>query len=550
MEAFLERSGGTDWMARVQELPGADPSRLPGRKLVAEACLVDLLAPLLAETSPIPEHLDHVGRAGWCGWSAGPVDEGAWVTPPDARTVTRYASELRVVTEQVLEPLVKDLILRLFKERVGKGMNRPLNATSVKRLVFSRVPWIHREQVNRWMMELADQGWFQSAARGFRMSDEARRNPSSVLSQEVILAELFQDLYPGLTGYVDLQPGAMAGMGRLITTPERMVALSSALDEGIAMAVSPFAADVGAIPPERRVVYRLYRLLAPADEALSIDASDESPVGDTRKDANAEAALMAPFVAAGALPGWGDPDEAWRGLKGALAMHLESLCGELPGGLYRAAHRRHGIGSGTLASYFDGPMLISRHNGRIRAVREGGLARLEGETLSVLSQVHPEIRSERWLWEQLSERAQILMFQEFRGVLAKLAREGFLIMSRRGTTRFYRSPRPFQAKLTLGMWERWQKLWNWLPALRETARGVRHGCPGASIARGQWIVDRQDLSEIEAQIQRNVNGLMREESERGADLEEVDHLAMGGIKNVVMIFPRMEPWLLAHLEDM
>jgi len=553
MGAYLESLESTIWSDRAQEIQGADPGQLPGRKLVAEACLVDLLAPMFADTSSIPEHLDLMARAGWCGWLAGRPEGSSAVSPPDERTVSRYATELRTLTANVLPELLRDLMLRLFRERALVRVERPLNATCVKRLLSDRVPWIHRELVNGLMAELAEEGWFLSTSRGYRLAPEARERAVPLLSPEGSLAGIFQDVYPALTAYVDLQPGAIAGLGVLIATPDRLELLGQTLDEALEGAVSRFLARGVVAPPERRTVLHLNRMLGPSDEPLRSARPGGRGKGlfpVDREDGNAELRALGPLVAVSALPGWGDPDEAWRGLKGAVASHLQRLCKDLPGGLFRAAHRAHGIGSGTLNSYFDGPVLVSRNNGKIRAVREGEASRLERETLYLLSQVFPEPRSERWIWEQLAEQTEVFSFQEYRYLLLKLARDGFVLMSRSGAARYYRAPMSYQAKPALRMWDRWQKLWRWLPTLRSVARAVRHGCPGATVGRGRWMVDREDLPEIEAQIQSVVDETLRNEAKRCAHLEEVDHFAMGGKRSNLIIFTRQEPWLLAQMEDL
>ena len=122
-------------------------------------------------------------------------------------------------------------------------------------------------------------------------------------------------------------------------------------------------------------------------------------------------------------------------------------------------------------------------------------------------------------------------------------------MSRTGRTRHYRATRPYQAKPVRRMWDRWQKLWWWLPTLRQVADSVRLAVPGAALGRGRWVVDRGDLPLIEEQIQQKVDVTIGKELERYADLEEVDHWKLGGRKSYIIIFTRQEPWLLAHLED-
>src|SRR5690349_11470465 len=106
MGAYLESLEASEWTEKARAIQGADPSRLPGRKLVAEACLVDLLAPMIAETSAIPEHVDLMARAGWCGWCSGLAESNAYVVPPDERSVSRYATELRNLSSTWLNELL------------------------------------------------------------------------------------------------------------------------------------------------------------------------------------------------------------------------------------------------------------------------------------------------------------------------------------------------------------------------------------------------------------------------------------------------------------
>ena len=551
MDAYPGAPEATDWSKREHVFRGADPSRLPGRKLVAETCTVDLLAPMLADTCPIPEHVDLMIKAGWWGWSSGGVESSAGVVPPDQRTVSRYATELRKAAPDALQELVRDLALKHFHEQAGGGLERTLNAPGVKKLVCQRGPWVHREMLNRILAGLAESGWLLSTVRGFRFNPDRIGSPLPTPHPDVMLCEAFQDVYPALTAYTDLQFGSVAGLGWLIATPERLRALGQKLTDSLARVLEPLQQDSLELPPERRTLLRVYHMMGPMDEVpldRSLEPTEEAWAAQQRA-VNEEARLLGPFVSAAAFPGWGDPDEAWRGLKGAVALRLQSAFQGRPGGLYRGAHRYHGIGYGTLASYFDGPVLVGRNSGRIRAVREGESFRLESDSLRLLSQVYPDSRSERSLWAKLSDGTDSFTFQDYRPLLLKLAREGYLLMTRSGNTRCYRATRPYQSKPVLRTWNRWQKLWRWLPAFRQVARAVRSGDSGANIGVGRWTVDREDLPRIEEQIQREVNLAVAKELERFAHLDEVDHFDMGGKKSHIIIFTRREPWLLAHMED-
>jgi hypothetical protein len=221
-----------------------EPHRAEPAVLTAEALIIDLLAPLLADSRSPSDTLELFFEAGSLAVA---LNDGVLIElrPVAGRTRDRYAARLQEVTRPFLHRFLPARMLDLLERGPADG----LSVTRMAELLREEISWVTRDLLRTEMISpLEEGGWIDRGYCRLRRLPEVPPPEESPASR---LADAWRDLVSGMMGYLDQQPAAVVGLAGLVTPPERLTALGAALAADLREALRRF--DASEAPSEERV---------------------------------------------------------------------------------------------------------------------------------------------------------------------------------------------------------------------------------------------------------------------------------------------------------